>query len=517
MKTGKGTMDKEGPRHRFRDQLKFDPLSRFDSSERRLAKHSSLNPAVSESVADDATNLLSGKIHSSYGKISDQEGQNTDDQTGSNDDSDNGTIVNKFLEIVKWSCNCFDKVPKREKLEKKIWLKERVSWTVFVLFIFTVCSQSHESVDPFHYMRVTWASTRGTFMEFGIMPIVASRTTLKKLDCFKIFNENDNSFSRNGAENLLALVLTVVLSLLFTMTGMYGEIESTGVVIISMQLFLAGFIIIMLNDLVKKGYCLDTEISLFIVAKICGTIMWKAFSPATVYTDQGAEYEGAFVFLLTLFSTKNDKTVILSRAFSRQNFPNLGNFLVTFLVFFFVICSKKLFERKHKLFTSVAPLYLQSYCVPIFNLFAQVLSEKFNEHFFVNLLGVWADIRSDGPPRSYPIGGLCYYLTPPRTPLQMKQDSAYTVVYIVFMIASCVSCSIIDTRRKNNNKSKLKEEINMAAVNGFFIGTLSCVADFLGVFGSGTRVITAAISIYNYTELIKKYQNENKEKNSFSV
>lgn len=55
-------MDKEGLRHRSRDQLKFDPLSRFDSSERRPAKHSSLIPAVSESVADDATNLLSGNF-----------------------------------------------------------------------------------------------------------------------------------------------------------------------------------------------------------------------------------------------------------------------------------------------------------------------------------------------------------------------------------------------------------------------------------------------------------------------
>lgn len=45
-------------RNRFRDQLKFGPL-RYDSS---LAKHLSLIPAVSESVADDATNLLSGNF-----------------------------------------------------------------------------------------------------------------------------------------------------------------------------------------------------------------------------------------------------------------------------------------------------------------------------------------------------------------------------------------------------------------------------------------------------------------------
>lgn len=49
----------------------------------------------------------------------------------------------------------------------------------------------------------------------------------------------------------------------------------------------------------------------------------------------------------------------------------------------------------------------------------------------------WQDVRSDGPPRSYPIGGLCYYLSPPRTPLQVAQDPVYAVVYTVFMIGSC--------------------------------------------------------------------------------
>lgn len=329
-------------------------------------------------------------------------------------------------------------------------------------------------------------------MEFGIMPIAASQTTLNMLVHFQIINKN--SFSRNGAENLLALLLTVVLSLLFIKTGMFGELESTEEVIISMELFLAGLCIIGLNDLVKKKYTLGTEISLFIVAKICGTIIWKSFSHVTVNTDQGAEYEGAFVFLLQLFSTKNDKTFILRRAFFRENYPNLWNFLVTFFVFFIVIYLKKLSKRKlqlghtciiNPLFTSVAPLYLQSYCVPIFKLFAQVLSTKLNDNFFVNLLGVWDSVGSDGLPHLYPIGGLCYYLTPPRTSLQ---DPVYAVVYTVFMIASCVSCSMI---------------MNDAAVlSGFCIGALSVVADFLGVFGSGTRVIAAAISIYNYAELI---------------
>lgn len=53
------------------------------------------------------------------------------------------------------------------------------------------------------------------------------------------------------------------------------------------------------------------------------------------------------------------------------------------------------------------------------------------------------DVRSDGPPHSYPIGGLCYYLTPPRTSLQVIQDPIYVVVYTLFTIRSCALFSRI--------------------------------------------------------------------------
>lgn len=44
-----------------------------------------------------------------------------------------------------------------------------------------------------------------------------------------------------------------------------------------------------------------------------------------------------------------------------------------------------------------------------------MLAAKFSGNFFVNLLGTWADVGGGGPARSYPIGGLCYYLSPPET------------------------------------------------------------------------------------------------------
>ena len=62
-----------------------------------------------------------------------------------------------------------------------------------------------------------------------------------------------------------------------------------------MQLVLAGLVVILLDELLQKGYGLGSGISLFIATNICETIMWKAFSPTTINTGRGPEFEGALV------------------------------------------------------------------------------------------------------------------------------------------------------------------------------------------------------------------------------
>lgn len=55
----------------------------------------------------------------------------------------------------------------------------------------------------------------------------------------------------------------------------------------------------------------------------------------------------------------------------------------------------------------------------------------------MNLLGVWSDIGGGGPARSYPVGGLCYYLSPPESVGHILQDPIHAILYILFMLGSC--------------------------------------------------------------------------------
>lgn len=64
----------------------------------------------------------------------------------------------------------------------------------------------------------------------------------------------------------------------------------------------------LLDDLMQKGYGLGSGISLFIATNICENILWKTFSPITITTGSGTEFEGSIVNAIHLFLTKNYAT-----------------------------------------------------------------------------------------------------------------------------------------------------------------------------------------------------------------
>ena len=84
---------------------------------------------------------------------------------------------------------------------------------------------------------------------------------------------------------------------------MYGDLNTLGAgnaILIILQLFAAGMVVIILDELLQKGYGLGSGISLFIATNICESIIWKAFSPTTINTGRGTEFEVSQVNTLHL-------------------------------------------------------------------------------------------------------------------------------------------------------------------------------------------------------------------------
>merc|ERR1712060_769204 len=106
------------------------------------------------------------------------------------------------------------------------------------------------------------------------------------------------------------MLITLGEAVAYVLRGMYGEISDLGAgnaILIIMQLFIAGIIVIILDELLQKGYGMGSGISLFIATNICETVVWKTFSPTTINTGRGTEFEGALVALSHLVLSRQDK------------------------------------------------------------------------------------------------------------------------------------------------------------------------------------------------------------------
>ena len=139
---------------------------------------------------------------------------------------------------------------------------------------------------------------------------------------------------------VFALIISLGQATAHVLAGLYGQPSEIGAgvcLLLIIQLVAAALIVILLGELLQKDYGLGFGISLFIVTNICETIIWKAFSPTTVNTSCGPEFEGAIVALFHLLFTWNDKGRVLRDIFWRDRLPNIMNLLATVTLFAAVI------------------------------------------------------------------------------------------------------------------------------------------------------------------------------------
>jgi len=370
----------------------------------------------------------------------------------------------RFLDLVK---PVLVVLPEVSTPEHKVPFREKVMWTVITLFIFLVCCQiplygirSSNASDPFYWMRVILASNRGTLMELGISPIVTSGLVMQLLAGSKIIDVDqsikDDRALFQGAQKLFGIVITIGEAVAYVLSGMYGDVKDLGAgnaILIILQLFFAGIIVIILDELLQKGYGLGSGISLFIATNICENICWKAFSPTTINTGRGTEFEGAVIALFHLLITRQDKVRALREAFNRQNLPNITNLMATVLVFVVVIYFQgfrvdlPVKYQKYRgqqgsypiklFYTSNIPIILQTALVSNLYFFSQLLYKRFSGNPIVGLLGRWQEVEGGQPGQSVPVGGLAYYVSPPNSLAEIVYDPFHAFFYLAFILTAC--------------------------------------------------------------------------------
>lgn len=463
----------------------------------------------------------------------------------------------RFLNLIKpVMCVLPEVVPP----DRRIPFKEKLLWTSISLFVFLVCCQiplygmlQSKSADPLYWMRVILASNRGTLMELGISPIITSGMVMQLLAGSRIIDV-DQSLKEDralfqGAQKLFGMLITLGEAVAYTMSGMYGglkELGASNAILIIIQLFFAGIIVILLDELMQKGYGMGSGVSLFIATNLCESIIWKAFSPTTMNSPgKGTEFEGAVVATFHFLASKTDKVQALKESFYRQSAPNLTNLLATILVFFIVIYFQGFrvdlpvtYQKVRgqqgsypiKLFyTSNIPIILQTALVSNLYFFSQLLYRRFRSNMLVNLLGQWQETDYG---QSIPVGGLAYYISPPSSLQNIWDDPIHSFIYVSFVLICCAlfsktwievsgssSRDVAKTLRdqqmifKGHRETSLLHVLDQyiptaAAFGGMCIGMLTIVADFLGAIGSGTGILLSVTIIYQYYEMVYKEKEQ---------
>jgi len=440
-------------------------------------------------------------------------------------------------------------MPEIKQPQRRVGLTERLIWTGIVLAVFLIMSEiplygiskASTGSDPYRYIRIIFAASRGTIMELGIGPIVTAGLILQLLAGPGIinvdFSKPEDRTLFNGATKVFGLVIAIVQSLSYIIGGAYGTLSLQYMIMIFLQLIAATMMIMLLDEILQKGWGLGSGISLFILAGVAQKVLWDCFAPIPM--SDGKYYGAILAFIQTIFGQGNLWDVFLRSG----GLPSMLGFLLTIFAFLIVIyiqdvrvelpiahASYKGFRGRYPvnlLYVSNIPVIIASALFSNVYLFSQIFWSRFNQdnaNFWLNLFGTY----NASNPSAGPMGGLAYYITSPRGLEEILYDPFRAVIYGAIMISVCALFSIVWIEIGGMDPKTVAKQLvdaglqipgfrrsemtiqtildryipTLAILGGLIVGVLTVVTDFFGVFGTGMGILLAVSILYQYYETL---------------
>ncbi|NHJ85471.1 MAG: preprotein translocase subunit SecY [Asgard group archaeon] len=455
-------------------------------------------------------------------------------------------MTSRFLKIFKPFTHLTFEV---KKPERTVSFKEKSIWTIVCLVIYFIMisvplygvTTGTGQTDPFFAMRAILASQRGTLGELGIGPIVTAGLIMQLLVGSQIikvdFNDPEERALYTGAQKVLSVLMILFEAGAYIFGGAYGEdLDVLTMTLIFLQLLAAGLVIMLMDELIQKGYGMGSGISLFIAAGVSFNIIngLFAFTEGIGNNPAGRYYGAVIAFFYGL--THGEKFI---NVIYRPINPDIIAFLATIIVFGMVIYVESMrieipiSHAKYKiparypikfLYTSNIPVILASALFANVYFISQILYKRMQGNPIVDLIGRW-DFSSEQP---YPTGGLVYFTTAPRGISEVIGDPLRAAVYIVILVIACMIFSAIwletagmgsrDVAKQlldadmqipgfRRNPKVLEKYLDRyipiaALLGGLFVAVLAGFADFLGALGTGTGILLTTGIIKQYSEII---------------
>ncbi len=451
-------------------------------------------------------------------------------------------MAGRFLSLFKPIARV---LPEIKVPERKVSFNEKIFWTALVLIVYLVMSEislygiTSAVQEQFGALRVIFASHRGTLMELGIGPIVTAGLILQLLAGSAIIecdmsDPEDRGLFTVGSK-FFSILLTGIQASAYIVSGMYGSLAGPTTIVIFLQLLGAGIIVILLDELVQKGWGLGSGISLFIMAGVAQNILWQAFNP------------GTGLFVGSLDNLLRGAQPLTEWIIGVGSYPSLIGFFATIGTFLVIIYLEgirvelPMTYAGYKGFRSRYPIKLL-YVSNLPVIFASALFA--NVYFFTQLL--WTQMGAPAPGTNVlfqiigdynrttsgiqPVGGLAYFVTPPNNLMSVAAAPTRAAIYLAILVVFCAVFSLIWLEVGGLGPDKVAQQLMdsgmqipgyrrsgrpiqailkryipvVTVLGGIIVGLIAGIADFLGVFGTGTGILLSVGIIYQYYELLMR-------------
>ncbi|MCD6420921.1 MAG: preprotein translocase subunit SecY, partial [Thaumarchaeota archaeon] len=335
---------------------------------------------------------------------------------------------------------------------------------------------------------------------------------------------------------LLTIAVIVVEAAVFTLSGMLGQLGPETQLIVFLQLVAATMLIVLMDELIQKGWGLGSGVSLFIAAGVAEAIFTNLFSPIML---PDGYYQGIILALIQA----GFKGGSFGDLVYRGRFPDLIGLAGTIALLILIIYLEALrievpiqharvsgYTARYPikfLYVSNIPVIFASVVFTNVYFFSTMIWSRFNpanQNPFLNIIGTFNSTQY-GP---VPLGGLAYYVTSPGSLAGAAADPVRALIYALIMIVFCVvfakfwvevgglspehvadqlikaGMQIPGFRRAPSIIARmLRRYIRVLTILGAIIVALIAIfGDYFNVYGGGIGILLMTGILYQYYELL---------------
>ena len=435
--------------------------------------------------------------------------------------------------VIDLLASVADRFPTVAKPREKPSLYRRLAWTGIVLVLYLVMSNiplygvpEQARGGALDIQRIIFASSAGTLMELGIGPIVTAGLILQVLVGAKILNldltdpEDRRRFT--AAQKTLAILFGVFEATMFALGCRYWpgglggcQAEAWQRVAVVIQLSFAAYLVILMDEMLQKGWGIGSAISLFILAGVAQSVVWSLFG----YVPGVAAY-GLVPALLT-----SPSLTLLARP---NGFPDLTGLFATLAFIALLVYLQAMrveipvTSPRFRGVRSKVPLqFIYVTNIPILLVGILVADLQLFSGLLAGLVG-----PDSGFMQAY--NKFVYYISPPRGIVQSLEDPVRTLAFaaswtVLAVLFGYLWVEIAGLNPRSQAERLIKSGLEVPGVrknpkilegilakyiypltllSSLIVAAIAITADILGTYGTGMGILLAVGIINQYYTMI---------------